>query len=665
MRNPKSVIRDSQSAVFGNKRSPGKGGAYMQRDRMRILLIEDNPGDARLIEEMLRQAGGDGFDLDCAGQLSGALERLSGGLPDVILSDLGLPDSAGLATLAAVHARAPEVPIIVLTGLNDDTLARQAVREGAQDYLVKGRFEWGQLARATRYAVERQRAVDAAATASRRWQETFDAMSDQVAILDRDHRIVLANRSLRQAFAGRQVVGARCYELFGCGTEPPAGCSVSETFDTGEPTTGDSREHQFGDAWYEVRVSPIRESDGEIRQVLHITRDITEHRRLEQQFLQAQKMETVGRLAGGVAHDFNNILTAIAGYAAMARNVLPAGFSARADIEEVLKSAHRAAELTHQLLAFSRQQAIAPRVINLNDLLLDLQKMLRRLIGEDVDLRVITAPGPALVNVDAGQIEQVLVNLVVNARDAMPRGGRLAIQTSHTEVDEAFVRVHPGATAGTFVVLSIRDNGSGMTDEVRARIFEPFFTTKERGQGTGLGLATAFGIVKQHHGNIWCESKPGVGTRFEIFLPAVQDRLAESLESESADFSPHGKEVVLVVEDEMAVRDLTVRLLRNLGYLVLEAPNGQQALKMAFQVDGRVDLLLTDVVMPKMSGKALADEVRRRYPDVKVLFMSGYTAEALTRHDIAEGEGVALLEKPFRDVTLARRVRELLDGRRL
>ena len=391
-----------------------------------------------------------------------------------------------------------------------------------------------------------------------------------------------------------------------------------------------------------------------------IIRDSTPRKQMEERLLQAQKMEVVGRLAGGIAHDFNNILTAMTGYATFALEALPPGDPVRADVEQVIQSAQRAANLTRQLLLFSRRQIIEQRVINLNDLILNLDKMLRRLIGEDVELVTILGEGLARVKADPGQIEQVIVNLAVNARDAMPDGGKLILETANAALDAEYARRHPGMEPGDYVMLAVTDTGVGMTDEVKAHLFEPFFTTKEPGKGTGLGLATVYGIVKQHGGNIYCESEPGKGTTFRIYLPAVEAEAERLPRMDEEGIVPRGTETVLVVEDEAMVRDILTRTLREQGYRVLEAMDGEQALRVASEYAGEIHLLVTDVVMPQMNGQELSERLAAVRPGIKTLFVSGYTDNAIVRKGILK-PGIVFLQKPFTAAALARKVRQVLD----
>lgn len=388
-------------------------------------------------------------------------------------------------------------------------------------------------------------------------------------------------------------------------------------------------------------------------------RDITEKRNLENQFRQAQKMEAVGRLAGGVAHDFNNLLTVIMSYTEMMTRDLPANDPHLDDLNEIQKASKSAATLTKQLLAFSRQEVIEPKVVLLNEAVGNAKKMLGRVIGEDIELVTNLGADACPIVIDAGQLEQIIMNLAVNARDSMPRGGKLTLETAIVDLDDDYANKHWPAVAGRFAMLAVRDSGIGMSPETQARIFEPFFTTKETGKGTGLGLATVYGIVKQSQGFIWVYSEPGKGTAFKIYFPLAVDA-KQSNEVRPEPVTLNGTETVLIVEDSPAVRAAARLILQRYGYKVLEAPTGKAALAFASRKRHRIDLLLTDVVMPEMSGREVAEHFATLRPDTKVIFMSGYTDDAVVRHGILQA-GIAYLQKPFTGHTLATRVREVLD----
>jgi two-component system, cell cycle sensor histidine kinase and response regulator CckA len=414
--------------------------------------------------------------------------------------------------------------------------------------------------------------------------------------------------------------------------------------------------------WVECRFSLalLRDSAGAMMGTLAILEDTSERKRLEAQLRQAQKMEAIGRLAGGIAHDFNNLLAVIMGHSDLIKGVLRKGDALAHDVEQIRRASERAASLTRQLLAFSRRQFLQPQVIDVNTLVGNLATMLRRLIGEDVQLEIRLAADAGCVSADPGQLEQVVMNLTVNARDAMPQGGRLVLETARAELDHAFVVAHPGSTAGTHVRLAIHDTGSGMGSDVLSHLFEPFFTTKEPGRGTGLGLSTVYGIVKQHRGYIDVRSELGRGSTFEVYLPSVDAKPALARAVPRERLRPGGRETVLFVEDEVALRDLMHRVLAKGGYTVLAAGDGMEAMALVETHPGRIDLVVTDVVMPRMSGPELATRLRARDPGVRLLYVSGYTADQL-RSQTDLGEDATLLPKPFTSDGLLRKVREVLD----
>jgi two-component system cell cycle sensor histidine kinase/response regulator CckA len=389
-----------------------------------------------------------------------------------------------------------------------------------------------------------------------------------------------------------------------------------------------------------------------------------EKKKMEEQLLQSQKLEAVGRLTGGIAHDFNNILTAIIGNAEIILATLPKGDPTRGGAEEIRSAGERAAGLVSQLLAFSRKQVLQPAIMSLNDTVHDMDKMLRRIIGEDIKLKTILAPNLDLIEADTGQIEQVIMNLVVNARDAMSRGGKITIETANAELDEEYARSHISVIPGPYVMMSVSDNGAGMTKEVQEHIFEPFFTTKEKGKGTGLGLSTTYGIVKQSKGNIWVYSELGKGTTFKVYLPCVEKQ-AYVKEKKGKKAGPvTGSETILIIEDDEMVRKYTERVLKGSGYRVLIAANGDEAVRIAGEHEGPIHLMLTDVVMPGMSGQEIEERLRTLRPDIKVLYMSGYTDDAIVDNGVLDKDKM-FLQKPFTIDALAGKVREVLGGVRI
>jgi two-component system cell cycle sensor histidine kinase/response regulator CckA len=517
---------------------------------MRVLLIEDNEDDVCLIREMLLENPEVGIQLEWVDSLRRGLTQLAQGESDLVLLDLSLPDSRGLETLDKIQGQTPDVPIVVLTGLDDEGTATQAVRRGAQDYLVKGRLDSYILMRAARYAVERKQAEKA-----------------------------------------------------------------------------------------------LRESEARL--------------------LQSQKIEGIGRLAGGIAHDFNNLLTVINSYSEMLLGDV--GFDnlfVRNGLGQIREAGHRAALLTRQLLAFTRQQVLEPKILDLNESVSNMAKLLRRLIGEDITLMLCPHPALGRVKLDPGQVEQIIMNLAVNARDAMSGGGQLTIETRNVELDRAQADQHPSVEPGSYVMLGVRDTGEGMDANTQTHMFEPFFTTKAPGKGTGLGLATVYGIVKQSGGSIGVSSNLGKGTTFNIYFPRIEGAAERFEPISTPNDALRGSETILLVEDEEMVRALAQAILERNGYTVLAAKSGNDALHFAQAGPQAIHLLLTDMVMPDMNGAELAQHVLAICPAIKVLYMSGYTSKALTS-TVAWEPGSAFLQKPFTPQTLGHKVREILTAPQL
>lgn len=507
---------------------------------MHVLLIEDNEDDVYFIREMLSDKKE--IVLESVDRLDAGLTRIAQVKFDLVLLDLSLPDSHGLPTFTKVQEKAGDFPIIVLTGLDDEALAGQSVRQGAQDYLVKGQLDSRVLIRAVRYAVDRKQAESA-----------------------------------------------------------------------------------------------LRER--------------------EEQLLQAQKMESIGQLAGGVAHDFNNLLTVINSYSDMLLGEI--GFEnpfVRNGLDQIKEAGHRAASLTRQLLAFSRRQILEPKVLDLNDVVSNMAKLLRRLIGEDINLVFCPDAKLGRIKVDPGQMEQVIMNLAVNARDAMPGGGQLTIETLNCEMKSATTPHGASVPPGAYVMLGVTDTGCGMDQATIARIFEPFFTTKEVGKGTGLGLATVDGIVKQSRGGITVSSELKTGTTFRIYLPRIEENCDELVSSPLQDDGFHGSETILLSEDDEMVRALAQAVLERSGYTVVATKHVKDALRFVQDDKQTFHLLLTDAIMPGMNGPELASQVLALRPEIKVLYMSGYTDKVFMNWE----PGTPFLQKPFTPQTLTKKVRDTL-----
>jgi PAS domain S-box-containing protein len=500
-----------------------------------------------------------------------------------------------------------------------------------------------------------------------RFQRMLAAVPDMISIHDADMNILYSNW---QGFANvpekRRVLGAKCYKTYRGNDARCPDCKAHDVLSTGQPWQGEI-ELDNG-RWVELHVIPLLNEAGKADMYMEWVRDITETRqaeadreRLQEQLNQAQKMEAIGRLAGGVAHDFNNMLSVILGNAEMAARHVPADHEVQYELGLIRQTARRSAELTRQLLAFARKQTASPRVLDLNDKVEAILKMLGRLIGEAVELK--WDPGKPLphVKVDPSQVDQILANLVVNARDAIDGGGTIRIDTSETELDDAYCAIHADAHPGRYVTLTVTDDGCGMDAETRARIFEPFFTTKPVGSGTGLGLATVYGIAKQNGGFIEVDSQPDHGTAVRIYLPVTGEETQTDTPPGSAVGPPVGHETILLVEDEPALLTLAQRMLERLGYQVIAANTPKRAMAAGHAHDGEIDLLVTDVVMPEMNGRELAERLLEEYPEMKRLFVSGYTADVIASQGVLEPD-VCFLQKPFAERELATSVREVLDA---
>jgi len=629
---------------------------------MKILLVEDNLEYARLVRALLATA------LPCEVQqvssVGAATEVLRQTSVDVVLLDLSLPDSEGLDTLDRVLAASTEhPPIVVLTATADDQLALKAIHRGAQDYLLKSSIDSELLTRAIRYAIERRQSAEALRDAVERYRHFFEEDLTGDFLTTPNGEIHACNLAFARIFGYESVEDAKQHSFLSLFPTPEAAAQLVARI----RADGRLEHHEQvyrrrdGKAAHVIQnVIGVFDPEGELLELRGYVFDITAQKKVEEQLRQAQKMEAVGRLAGGVAHDFNNLLTVITGYGDRIIERLDEHDPLRRGLDAIKKAADRAASLTEQLLAFSRQQVLAPKVLDLNAVVMNMDKLLRRLIGEDIELRTVLGRTLGRIKADQSRIEQVLMNLAVNARDAMPQGGTLTIETANVDLDASYVARFIWLVPGPYVMITVADTGCGMDLETKARLFEPFFTTKAQGKGTGLGLSTAYGIVKQSGGYIWVESEPNQGATFRICLPRVDEAVEHPVAERAVRRAPRGTETILLVEDEDDVRQLLREVLDSFGYTVLEARNGLEALALADEHPG-LDLLLTDVVMPLMSGRDLANRLVQRRGELKILYMSGYTDDTIIQHGVLE-PGTAFLQKPFSPSILARKVREVLDG---
>jgi PAS domain S-box-containing protein len=634
---------------------------------LHVLLLEDSEDDAVLLLRELRRAGFApiGRRLDEPDAVRRALLTESW---DVVLCDYLMPRFSAHAALAMVKELELDIPFIVVSGSVGEAIAVSAMKAGAQDYVMKDTLS--RLApaveREVREAQTRQakrRAEQALRDSEDKYRELLESEPNAILIMDAQGRIVLASSHAQTMF------GYSADELVGRSVELLVPDPLREAYRAHRVKYRDApRTLLLGASAdltarckdgraipVEVNLRPHRLNDTLL--VTAVVRDVSERRRLEAQLRHAQKMEAVGRLAGGIAHDFNNLLTAMLGFSALGLEQTAPDDPVRPYLEEVQKAANRATSLTNQLLAFGRRQLLEARVVDLNVIVRDLERMLRILVGEDIALDLRLASPLGLVRIDSGQFEHVIVNLAVNARDAMPGGGRLTIETAEARVDDPATLVPAGATPGAYVSLAVGDTGIGMDADTKSRVFEPFFSTKEQGKGSGLGLSTAYGIVTQSEGYFAVDSEVGRGTRFQILLPRVAAR-APDPPPLPADVIPRGTETVLVTEDEVGVRAMVREALRSRGYRVLEAESADEAERVLLEYDGTIHLLVTDVVMPGVGGAQLAARLKRRRPSLRVLYMSGYADDAKGLSDL---DPERLLRKPFTPSQLVRTVFETLS----
>jgi PAS domain S-box-containing protein len=628
-----------------------------------MLNVDDDAVARSAVSQVLLRAG---FDVQEAA--SGEEALLLDKKPDLALLNVHLGggmDGLELCRRLKANPATALLPVMLISAIFVSAEDHVRALEGGADGYLTAPIDPAELVAQVKALLRVWRAEEAQRAVESRFRAIIEKSFDAVVLVAADGTLLYASPSQYRVLGStpEEWEGRDSFEL----VHPEDRPEVVRLFAAllarpgGSDGTVHRALHKDGSwRWLETRGTNLLD-DSAVRAVVINYRDITEQRQLEEQLRQSQKMEAVGQLAGGVAHDFNNLLTVINGCGDLLLDDLRPDDPHRHLIAEMRKAGERAAALTRQLLAFGRKQVLAPKVLDLNGVVSEMGKLLRRTIGEDIELVLHLQPGLAPVRADPGQMEQVILNLAVNARDAMPQGGRLVIQTGNAEATESYARSHAGVAVGSYVLLEMRDSGCGMSPDVKARIFEPFFTTKGIGKGTGLGLSVVHGVVSQSGGHIEVASEPGSGTSFRIYLPRSEPNGQSTPSDAEVKVAPRGSETVLLVEDEEAVRDVNHRILVRGGYAVLEARDGKEAVRVAARHRGSIHLLVADVVMPRMGGRQLAEYLSALHPEMKVLYVSGYPDDAVVGHGIWEGE-VHFLQKPFSPSILARKVREVLDA---
>ncbi|ABB32147.1 multi-sensor hybrid histidine kinase [Geobacter metallireducens RCH3] len=638
---------------------------------LRVLIIDDSPFDTELVIRELNSCFITHFRrVDTAEEM---LDALASATWDIVISDYVMPSFSGLNAIALLRKEGYTTPLIVVSGKIEDEAAVETMRAGANDYILKDNL--ARLVPAIRRELEEsevRRQKKKVEDELRKLSHAVEQSPVSIIITDQNGTIEYVNPKFTQVtgYGVDEAVG-QTPRILKSGKMPDSEYRrLWETITSGREWHGDIiNKKKNGDLfWERASISAIKDAEGVITHFVGVKEDISEQRRTElahkqamNQLRQAQKMEAIGQLAGGIAHDFNNLLTVINGYSTMLLHEMPVDDPFRSEVNEILKAGERAADLTHQLLAFSRRQMLEPKVININHLVRNMEKMLKRLIRENIVMHASLYEQLGVVKVDPGQVEQIIMNLLVNARDALGNGGIITIETADVYLDKTFVNENPGAVEGNYVMLAVHDNGEGMTEETRRKIFEPFFTTKGQGKGTGLGLATVYGIVKQSGGYIQVASELGQWTSFRVYFPRV-DSEAWQEETVTSHEGPKGNETILVIEDEIGVLNLTAHTLKRNGYEVLQASSPSEASRIFSTNHHRIDLVLSDVIMPEKNGPALVREFREKLPDLKILFMSGYTDDTISSPQIID-EHAAFINKPFTPDVLVERVRDVLEGR--
>jgi PAS domain S-box-containing protein len=634
--------------------------------QLHVLFVTEDEKEFSHLRDLVERNGKDLIHIEHLASVEEAMLRVQQKGCDLLLCSYHPGDDAGLRLARELHETSRHTPLIFVSDYVNPAATAAALQANANEWLEDPRSRDAMLRRALLFAIElhcKERQQQKADEMLRKLWRAVEQSAELIAITDRKGMIEYANPAFEtvSGYSSAEMVG-QSFGILKCSEESPETYqTLWDTILAGKVFRGVvANQKKNGEVFYlEKVVAPLRDAEGNITHFVSCDRDITERKKLEEQLQQAQKMDAVGRLAGGVAHDFNNLLMVISAYTELMLDTLAKEHPLRRNAEQIMTACRRAADLTRQLLAFSRKQMQALQTLDLNPVIQEICKMLPRLVGEDIDL--VFVPGNKLgkVRADPIQIEQILMNLAANARDAMPGGGKLTVETSSVSLDETYIQSHSIVPPGDYVLLAVTDSGEGIAPEHMPLIFEPFYTTKAEGKGTGLGLATVYGIVKQNGGFIWVYSEPGLGTTFKIYLPQVYQG-TERFTPVPPDTSPRGQETILLVEDEAPVRQSTREFLELIGYTVLEARHGDEALRISREYAGHIHLMITDVVMPNMGGAKLAGQLALERPAMQVLFVSGYAENTVLRHgpiDVTQ----RFLQKPFTLKALARKMRQILQ----
>lgn len=639
----------------------------MKKNKLYILNLEDNANDTELIQAALEEEGVacEVTRVETEEEFVSALNKTCF---DLLLIDYNLPSFNGMSALAIAKKKCPDIPFIFVSGSIGEDRAIETLKNGATDYVLKTKLS--RLAPAVRRAIkeaeeknEHRKAEEALRKSEKKYRDLIDTMSEGLGVQNRDGLITFMNKR------ACEMLGYEPAELIG---KPAAFLFDEENREVlrrqmAIRQRGERQSYEIvwtckdgGKIATIISPTPIFDEKGNLEESIAVFTDITERKHLETQLRHAQKMEAVGTLAGGIAHDFNNILNVIIGFGSMAMDRIGDDQISKEHMNEVLAAAERASNLTKRLLLFSRKEVSEVKPLDVNEIVINMEKMLARIIGEDINLVADLMGKKVMVMADSGQIEQVLMNLASNARDAMPKGGSLTIKTELREIDDEFIKAYEYGVPGTYAVISMTDTGTGIDKEKQVRIFDPFFTTKEVGKGTGLGLSIAYGIIKQHNGYIKVYSEPGKGTAFRIWLPVIADTAVKKLEVEVLPSLRGGTETILVAEDDDSMRKLTRTVLEAFGYTVITAEDGEDAITKYTENRGKIKLVILDMIMPKKSGKEACGEIKRLSPDSRILFLSGYTMDIIKTQTITD-EGFDFILKPVSPKDLVRKVREILD----